>query len=413
MSGAPPIEFDAVWKSFRLGESATALRDLFPNLFRRALGRPVRGERSMMWALRDVSFTLQRGEVLGLVGANGAGKSTCLKLTAGILRPNRGAVHVRGRLSALIEVAAGFHPDLTGRENVYLNGSLLGLRRREVHERIDEILDFADLRDFADTPVKRYSTGMYMRLGFAVAVHVDPDILLIDEVLAVGDLGFRQKCMDRMKELRRRGKTILFVSHKMNDVRAICDRVILLARGGIEQDGKPLDVTRELEAVMRSGNRQAVVGAKPSQVAGSSKFRVEEVSMADRDGATIDELPNDAGFRVRGAVFAEEPVRDPILAVSLLRSDNLRVCHFNTREAGRRIELIDGRLSFEFEFPPLSLIEDLYTVETVLWNAEMNVPLAQHLNPSFTMRDRHPPANRPGVFHADAALLALEPEGKV
>ncbi len=183
------------------------------------------------WAVRDVSFEVRRGEALGIIGHNGAGKSTILKLLSNITTPTSGEITIAGRLSSLIEVGSGFHPELTGRENVFLSGSILGMRRREIREKLDDIIEFAEVRQFVDTPVKRYSSGMYVRLGFAIAAHLDPDILLLDEVLAVGDASFQQKCFDVFHRMRDEGRTILFVTHDMGAVKKFCHRALLIERG--------------------------------------------------------------------------------------------------------------------------------------------------------------------------------------
>jgi lipopolysaccharide transport system ATP-binding protein len=226
----PAIVFDRVWKKFRRGERHDSLRDAitaaakwpFTKRPRHALGE------QEFWALRDVSFEVKPGEAIGIIGANGAGKSTALKLLSKILRPTSGACRVNGRVGALIEIAAGFHPDLTGRENLYLQGAIMGMTRAEVTAKADAIIDFAGIRDFIDTPVKRYSSGMNARLGFAIAAHVDPDVLLIDEVLAVGDFTFQQKCYRRLQEFREAGAAIAFVSHNMQAIASLCDRAVLL-----------------------------------------------------------------------------------------------------------------------------------------------------------------------------------------
>src|SRR5437660_2016438 len=190
-------------------------------------------------ALSDVSFSVPRGSTYGVIGKNGSGKSTALKLVAGITKPTMGTVRVQGRISALIELGAGFHPEISGRENVFINGIMLGLSRREIHERFDEIVDFAELKEFINAPVKTYSSGMYMRLGFAVAIHVDPDVLLVDEVLAVGDEGFTHKCLDKFGEFHRRGKTILLVTHSLNLVERFCDEALWLDGGFMRANGDP------------------------------------------------------------------------------------------------------------------------------------------------------------------------------
>jgi len=227
------VRMEHVSKSFRKGELHDSLRDQIPAFARRIFGRASdsSADRRKFWALDDISFEVPAGEAFGIVGANGAGKSTMLKLISRIMKPTRGTVEVHGRLSALIEISAGFHPDLTGRENIYLNGSILGMNRREIDAKFDEIVEFSGLAEFLDTPVKRYSSGMYARLGFSVAAHVNPDVLIVDEILSVGDYAFQRKCVERMKEVIRSGATVLFVSHNLKIVAEFCHRCLLLERG--------------------------------------------------------------------------------------------------------------------------------------------------------------------------------------
>jgi homopolymeric O-antigen transport system ATP-binding protein len=224
------IVFDHVWKKFRRGERHDSLRDVVPAAVRRLFNppRPTDLEGEEFWALKDVSFEVRPGEAIGIIGPNGAGKSTALKLLTRILRPTTGACRVRGRVGALIEISAGFHPDLTGRENLYLQGAIMGMTRAETAQKLDAIVEFAGIGAFIDTPVKRYSSGMNARLGFAIAAHVNPDVLLIDEVLAVGDFSFQQKCYKRLAEFRTSGAAIAFVSHNMHAIASLCDRALLL-----------------------------------------------------------------------------------------------------------------------------------------------------------------------------------------
>ncbi|MCZ6785782.1 MAG: ABC transporter ATP-binding protein, partial [Planctomycetota bacterium] len=217
---------------------------MLPALTRRALRSDELADREF-WALRDLSFSVERGEALGIIGHNGAGKSTLLKLMSGIMEPTRGSLDVSGRLSALIEVGAGFHPDLTGRENVYLNGTILGMRRAEIRRKFDQIVAFSGLEEFIDTPVKRYSSGMRVRLAFAVAAHLEPEILLVDEVLAVGDVAFQNKCLGKMDEASRSSRTILFVSHNMGMMTRLCTRAIWIDGGQIRLSGSPTEVVAE------------------------------------------------------------------------------------------------------------------------------------------------------------------------
>jgi len=248
------VRMEHVSKRFRKGELYDSLRDLIPALTGRILGRSLDHDalKREFWALQDVSFEIRKGESFGIVGANGAGKSTVLKLISRIMKPTSGSVEIHGRLSALIEVSAGFHPDLTGRENIYLNGTILGMSRREIASRFDEIVEFSGLADFLDTPVKRYSSGMYARLGFSVAAHVNPDVLIVDEVLSVGDYVFQRKCVERMKEVIRSGATVLFVSHNLKTVTEFCQRCLLLDRGRMLMTGSPTEVIQSYMNSTRS-----------------------------------------------------------------------------------------------------------------------------------------------------------------
>ena len=239
------IEFNGVSKKFKKGEQFDSLRDLIPNLVKGLFSRNGKGEKleeKEFWALKDVSFEVKKGEIVGIIGPNGAGKSTVLKLLSRILRPTKGEIKVNGRLSALIEVGAGFHQDLTGRENIYLCGTIMGMRKREIDKKFDSIVDFSGIEEFIDTPVKRYSSGMYVRLGFAVAAHLDPEILLVDEVLAVGDAAFRKKCLGKMGDVAEEGRTVLFVSHNMGAISGLCNRCILIKNSEIVAAGAPSEV---------------------------------------------------------------------------------------------------------------------------------------------------------------------------
>jgi ABC-type polysaccharide/polyol phosphate transport system ATPase subunit len=228
------IQFNNVFQRFRvIRERPDTLREVFAKIFRR------QSQYHMFEALKGVSFSVCEGEVLGIIGRNGSGKSTTLKVIAGVYKPTSGIAKVTGRVAALIELGAGFHGDLTGRENIVINGLMLGLTRRQIKEREQGIIEFAELGDFIDSPVKQYSSGMFMRLGFGIAVEVDPDILLVDEILSVGDEAFQEKCMERIHDFLRRGKTIVYVSHQMKSVMKICTRAILLHEGRMLADGPP------------------------------------------------------------------------------------------------------------------------------------------------------------------------------
>jgi lipopolysaccharide transport system ATP-binding protein len=242
------IQMDGVWKKFQRGERHDSLRDLVPAVARRILhGAPPAGElgEGDFWALRDVSFEVRRGDALGIIGHNGAGKSTLLKILTKLLRPTLGSYVTNGRVGALIEVTAGFHPDLTGRENIFLNGAIIGMRRVDIERRFDAIVEFSGVGDFIDTPVKRYSSGMNARLGFSVAAHLEPEILIIDEVLSVGDYTFQGKCIRWMQDLLKSGTTVIFVSHNMDAVLSLCTSAILLDHGRVKAQGELAKVVGE------------------------------------------------------------------------------------------------------------------------------------------------------------------------
>ena len=287
--GQPEIVFDGVWKKFNRGERFNSLRDLVPEmvsaLWRRRSDADLHGKE--FWALRDVSFDVKPGQALGIIGPNGAGKSTALKVLTRILRPDRGGASVRGRVGALVEIAAGFHPDLTGRENVLMQGAIMGMGRAEVLRKFNDIVDFAGVGDFIDTPVKRYSSGMNARLGFAVAAHLDPEVLLIDEVLSVGDMGFQEKCFERMQRFVRSGIPVVFVSHNLSAVSTLCDRVLVLRAGRVEA----LAPTQEAIAVY----------ASLVQETQASEGGYDEVTIAlqSPDGTPVTEVDAGAPFVVR------------------------------------------------------------------------------------------------------------------
>jgi lipopolysaccharide transport system ATP-binding protein len=267
------VRLDHVWKRYRLGmrRRLSAKRRTLGGEFNIALERAGLLRKSQpqryLWALADVSFEVRDGESLGIVGPNGSGKSTALKLVSRITLPWAGEVRSRGRVASLIEVRSGIHPELTGRENVFLYGSILGLSRRDIRSRFDEIVEFAELGRFIDTPVKRYSSGMEVRLGFSVAIHLEPDVLLVDEVLAVGDESFQRRCLERMDRLIHSGQTLIFVSHVMKDVRRICDRVVYLDRAMVRADGPADEVVdlymRDVNQAETEAEAEAGAGASP------------------------------------------------------------------------------------------------------------------------------------------------------
>jgi ABC-type polysaccharide/polyol phosphate transport system ATPase subunit len=341
-------------------------------------------------ALDGVSFDVPAGSTFGVIGENGSGKSTLLKLVAGITKPTRGSLAVDGRVSALIELGAGFHPEISGRENVAINGIMLGLTRREVERRFDEIVDFAELREFIDAPVKTYSSGMYMRLGFAVAIHVDPDVLLIDEVLAVGDEAFTRKCLDKIAEFRRRGKTILFVTHSLGLVERMCDDVLWLRRGQPADRGDPKRVVDAYLTYVAGGEDErlrsgpvpgeagsaeppavpASAGAETSLAGGYRPGRWGRREVEIRAVRLLDGRDRERHVFVPGetvtlalSVHAAAPVADLVFGVGLFSAEGTRVYGTNTDIEGFSDARIVGEAEVRLELEGLSLVEGTYLVD--------------------------------------------------
>jgi ABC-type polysaccharide/polyol phosphate transport system ATPase subunit len=359
-------------------------------------------------ALQDVSFTVPPGRTYGVIGRNGSGKSTALKLVAGITKPTTGTVTVRGRVSALIELGAGFHPEISGRENVFINGIMLGLSRNEVSKRFDAIVDFAELKDFIDAPVKTYSSGMYMRLGFAVAIHVDPDVLLVDEVLAVGDEGFTHKCLDKFAEFRRRGKTVLLVTHSLGVVERFCDEALWLDAGRAMIHGDPKRVVdayltaveKNEEALLATTTARAVAAAAdsagPSEAAeivtetlaatgpteapdqppdffqavegrwGSREVEIDRVALLDREGRESFVFHSGDRMTVSFAVRAAVPVTDFVFGVSLFSAEG--VCCYGTNTYLEEMEPaeLSGAAEVSFEIERLDLVEGTYKLDVAV-----------------------------------------------
>lgn len=319
------LQMEHVFKRFRRGEQHDSLRDLIPSLVKRAVRKD--RERALepeeFWVLNDINFGVKKGETLGIIGHNGAGKSTMLKHLSGIMVPTRGNITVNGRLSALIEVGAGFHPDLTGRENVFLNGVILGMTRAEVKRKFDEIVDFAGIEEFIDTPVKRYSSGMFARLGFSVAAHLEPDILVIDEVLSVGDFAFQRKGLEKMRSIAKSGATVIFVSHNLHAVADFCERAILLERGRIVLDGRTDKVIR------RYLDTASSLAERPTR--GPVRILGADVSGAGGERGTFQ-----AGTRARITVRLEAvaPAEKVAVVIQLFNEDFYDVFHTSSQRLG-------------------------------------------------------------------------------
>jgi ABC-type polysaccharide/polyol phosphate transport system ATPase subunit len=328
------------------------------------LGRAQQVAASSLWALDDVSFDVERGEVLGIIGRNGAGKSTLLKILSRITEPTRGRAEITGRMASLLEVGTGFHPELTGRQNVYFSGAVLGMKKKEIDQRLDEIVAFAELERFIDTPIKRYSSGMSVRLGFSVATCLRPDILVLDEVLAVGDLAFQRKCFDRIESLiKEDGKTVLVVSHNIRQVQRLCSRVILLSKGKIDADGKPgkiceLFYQQNQQSVMdhvKSSKQQA------SRVA-SGAVEVLSVDVLDDNGKPTDEVVSGGRLRIRICFDLKKPLDKSEILVGTHTTDFLYLSASSTDLPQESPRLAAGTHEVEYVVASFPLVPGLYGV---------------------------------------------------
>jgi lipopolysaccharide transport system ATP-binding protein len=352
-----------------LGLTRTSLPGLFSGWVKRVL-KPqtyINTLNNKFWALKDVSFELKQGESLALVGANGAGKTTALKLLANITKPTSGSININGKLSALIELGAGFHPDLTGRENVYLNGTILGLSRKQIANRFDEIVAFSELDRFIDTPVKRYSSGMTVRLGFAVASAVDPDILLVDEVLAVGDASFQQKCMERIRSLIRNGTSIIFVSHNIYLIQAICKTALYLDHGQIKQYGDTKEIIDMYEHDLHRKRTSKFEQADQGEDSSGELVEITRVEVsATKPGS--DMLPNDQPVEIRIHYNAYQSVGKANVSVFIKRSDGLTCCMMRTKLDNFDFILERGQGVISLCLEPLQLITGSYFAEAWFLN---------------------------------------------
>ncbi|WP_034620346.1 ABC transporter ATP-binding protein [Cellulomonas sp. URHE0023] len=324
------------------------------------------------WALRDIDLSISSGSTVGLIGPNGSGKSTLLKMIGGILQPTTGEVRLRGRLAALLELGAGFHPDLTGRENVYLNASILGLSRVQTDQHFDAIVDFSGIERFIDTQVKFYSSGMYVRLAFAVAVHVDPDILLVDEVLAVGDEPFQRKCMDRIRGFQHDGRTIVLVTHSLDTVADLCDRAIVLESGRVIADGEPRDSLRTLRSEFEQTRQEDLERLRVKVQAEDARPElvvVESVVALGPSGLPVESVSPGDPLTVEMTIRASEPFDEGVLGVGIESSLGVSVFGTNTKLLGVRVPTVHGTAKYRFQFSDLALGEGSYTLHGAVASA--------------------------------------------
>lgn len=371
------IEIREVWEKYRLYHDKT-------NSLKETLVRFKRASYEEFWALKGVTFDIKRGDVFGVIGVNGSGKSTLLKCIARTIVPTKGSVKVNGRVSALLEVGAGFHPDLTGRENVFINGAMLGMSRREVKKKFDDIVSFAGLEQFIDMPVRSYSSGMYMRLGFSVAIHVDPEILLIDEVLSVGDQEFQMKCKEKIDELKNQGKTILLVSHSLPEVKRLCDNAAWLEAGTLRDIG-PVDkvVSAYMEDVhnkrLYNLEEQAKATTKTENRWGSREVEITKFEILDSTGQERFVVRTGEDVRVRIAYEAHQRVDKPVFGFVVFRPDGLVCIVSTTRTTGNDVDFVEeGEGVFECVIDDLNLLAGSYVITAYIYDDSLLLPYDHH-----------------------------------
>jgi lipopolysaccharide transport system ATP-binding protein len=391
----PAIRIENLAKSYRINHAAPrggyrTLRESLTHMaaapLRRFRSGAADGTTEDFWALKDISFDVMPGEVVGIIGRNGAGKSTLLKILSRITKPSRGSVQLNGRVGSLLEVGTGFHPELTGRENVYLNGSILGMSRREIDRRFDEIVAFAEVERFLDTPVKRYSSGMYVRLAFAVAAHLEPEILIVDEVLAVGDASFQAKCLDKMRQSASSGHTVLIVSHQMNSVRDLCGRAIWLDDGTVRQSGSVGPVLeRYLDETSRSVSPGDWIDVEGVSRVGTGQVRFTN---ARYYGPSTTEGPvSDGPLHIITRMKSKAHAAHLRVELQILDRYRTRLLTYNTFESGQPLRVSPGTTELTFRLDHLHLAPGRYPVNLLMGDAS---DLHDSVSEAFEL-DIHPP----------------------
>lgn len=376
----PIINLENVSKQYLIGLGRVGFREAISNRINRIVkqGETDSKNRQILWALRDISLSIYKGQSFGLIGPNGAGKTTLLKILTRITRLTSGTVTINGNVSALIELGAGFHPDLTGRENIKLNGAILGMSREEITRSFDAIVEFSGLEKFIDTPVKRYSTGMYVRLGFSIAAHVDPDVLLVDEVLAVGDADFRQKCAKRIGELRNKGTTIVFVSHNLWLVKSVCDRAAFIANGQIQYDGDTIASIKAYENWLHTSRTESLANQKKYREPNRTSYiEIDKVEIRSVDGALKDDFLHSDPAEIRVSYHVLKPITNPNLVLRIMRADGTTCCMIRTDDTNYSLNGIEGKGVISVVIDPLQLSGGAYSIEAKLMMGSIDgVPLA-------------------------------------
>jgi len=385
------ITVDGLWKNFRLYHERN-------RYIKAAVLRGRRARYEEFWALKDVSFEIPQGETFGIIGSNGSGKSTMLKCLAGILYPNKGGVTVDGKLAALLELGAGFHYELTGRENVFLNGAILGLSKKDLELKYDEIVQFAGLEKFIDTPVKNYSSGMIVRLGFAIATNVNPEILLIDEILSVGDQNFQRRSAEKIDEFRRDGRTIVIVSHGMSQVERLCKNIAWLDNGELRMVGPASDVIAEYTGNSYENQPEAV--SSTGKRWGSGQASITSIEVCDSDGKHTEVINTDESLTITVAYDAHVPIADMVVFIKITTLNGIEVWASSTKNNGVALPKVNGAGKVTLQLPSVPLLEGTYFVSVALRNArETNEFDHWEHGHKFDVHQRH---------RFDAGLVAMD-----
>ena len=407
----PLIEVVNVSKRFRLQrETQRSIQDVFVHLWRRKSP-----EADYFWPLRNLSLHVCPGDSIGVLGQNGSGKSTLLKVITGVLPPTSGQVHINGRIASLLELGAGFHPDLTGRENVFLNGSIYGMNSATIHRKLDQIIDFAEIGNFIDSPVKHYSSGMYVRLAFSVAIHTEPEVLIVDEVLTVGDQIFQQKCMQRIWEMKSSGIAIILVSHNLEDIRRLCSHAIWLQNGEVRAEGASLDIvddylayTNELYYSKRRAEQAAAsedaqpVAETENRRWGTRQAEIVRVELSDEQGQPSEQFRQGGAMIVRIHYVSPERIIQPRFGLAIYRQDGAHVNGPNSVDEGFALDALEGEGVIEYRIDRLPLNPGHFELTAAIYNHNATVAIDHH-HRMYQFEVRQPRGrSEEGVVHIPA-----------
>lgn len=406
------LDIENVSKQYRLGEVGTGslqhdlkrwwynvrgLEDPFLKIGE-SNDRTKKGNSDYVWALKDINFQIEQGQAVGIIGRNGAGKSTLLKLLSRVTKPTTGTIKYKGRIASLLEVGTGFHPEMTGRENIYLNGAILGMTRREITRKFDEIVDFAGVERYIDTPVKRYSSGMYVRLAFAVAAHLESEILIVDEVLAVGDAEFQKKCLGKMGDVSRgEGRTVLFVSHNMAAVEELCDFGVMMENGTVKSTG-------DISSIINLYRNSNIVSNTEynSKIDNLEKSHIKKVYITDLDNNPTNNINFGNGFKVNIEIFLKEKIRNPIISCRLSNSNNINIITVRSNdyvESPLTNKLKVGENLITLEFKDLTIFNDLYEISVSFVDGNQTIEFLKNIinfeiSPAFYKPDLYRIVNK-------------------